>query len=169
MMADGTPIPPRGGFVHEFDPDPTKFMRFPPLAPPTTPSVALQVCDIDQTWIDNATESQLFDATLARFQSMTPTGDGCILDDARYGPHVIQFQLNTPLRYFLTNYLKPERRERIHNCWITSFSQTRTPRGTVIPRISDVKFRHYTRKAFEDWTFKDYTELTQSLPSRITA
>ena len=159
MKADGTPIGPPWGHVIEEDPEPDKFPKFPPLGPPPTPSVALPVHDIDQAWIDNATESDLYDATLARFQSLTPTDQNCILGDARYGPHVIQFQLNTPLRYFLTNYLNPERRERIKAAWYTSFSQTRTPRGTVIPRISDVKFRHYIKKAFEQWTADDYAEL----------
>ena len=76
-------LAPPWGQVIEEDPEPDKFPKFPPLGPPPTPSVALQVCNIDQTWIDKATESELYDATLARFQSITPTGDGCILDDAR--------------------------------------------------------------------------------------
>jgi len=153
--ADGTPIGPPWGHVIEEDPDPDKFPYFPPLGPPQTPSVALPVSEIDQAWIDQATDEACYNAALARFQSMTPADKDCVLDDARYGPHVIQHQLTTSLRYFLTNYLNPIRRGQVCDAWYNSFSQTRPPNGRLVPRISDVKFRYLMKKNLAQWAADD--------------
>ena len=156
--ADGTPIGPPYGYVIEEDPNPEPY--FPPLGPTLAPSVALPVSEIDQAWIDQATDEALYNAALARFQSMTPAD--CVLDDARYGPHVIMHQLTTSMRYFLTNYLNPIRRGQVCEAWYNSFSQTRPPNGRMVLRISDAKFRYLMKQNLAQWAAHD-AELTNPI------